>query len=303
MSHSCQSNGLSTPSFPGFISESLLKLMPNWPMILSKYLILCHPLLFLPSIFPRIRVFSNENIRWPKYWNFNLSISSSNEYPGLISFVLTHLISVPSKGLSRIFSDTTVRKHQFFSAEILYGPAFTCLHDNWENHSINYPNFGHQKDVFGFNMLSTSVIAFLPSSKCLLIPWQWSWFTMILEPKKIKSVTVSTFAPSICHEVMGLDAISLVFRKLCFPEGICSVVELLGHMVVFRISLVSQMVKHLSLDQEDPLEKEMNPLQHFCLENPMNIGSWWATVQGGHKELDMSQLLHFHFHGSFSPSF
>ena len=103
---------------------------------------------------------------------------------------------------------------------------------------------------------------------------------MILEPKKIKSVNGSTFAPSICHEVMGLDAMILVFRKLSFPEGICSVVELLSHMVVFRTSLVSQMVKHLSLDQEDPLEKEMNPLQHSGLENPMDIGSWWATVHG-----------------------
>ena len=88
-------------------------------MMPSNHLILCHPLLHLPSIFPRVRVFSNESalhIRWPKYWSFSFSISSSSDHPGLISF-MNGWISLQSKGLSRVFSNTTVQKHQFFSAQ------------------------------------------------------------------------------------------------------------------------------------------------------------------------------------------
>ena len=86
-----------------------------------NHLILCCPLLLLPSIFPRIRVFSNElalHIRWPKYWSFSFNISPSNEHPGLISFRMDGWISVQSKGLSRVFSNTTVQKHQFFGAQL-----------------------------------------------------------------------------------------------------------------------------------------------------------------------------------------
>ena len=98
-------------------SQSLLKLTFIKSVISSNHLILCC-LLLLPSIFPSIRVFSNELalcIRWPKYWSF--SNSPSNEYSGLILLGLTGLISLQSKGLSRVFSNTTVQKHQFFSAE------------------------------------------------------------------------------------------------------------------------------------------------------------------------------------------
>ena len=100
-------------------SQSLLKLMSMELVMPSNYLILWHPLLLLPSIFPSIRVFSNESvlcIRWPKYWSFSLSIIPSNEYSGLISFRMTGWISVLSKGLSRVFSKTTVQKYKFFSA-------------------------------------------------------------------------------------------------------------------------------------------------------------------------------------------
>src|SRR5574341_169818 len=87
----------------------------------SNHFILCCPLLFLPSIFPSIRVFSNESalhIRWPKYRSFSFSISPSNEHLGLIYFRMDWLISLQSKGLSRVFSNTTVQKHQFFSAQL-----------------------------------------------------------------------------------------------------------------------------------------------------------------------------------------
>ena len=101
-------------------SQSLLRFMSVVSVTPFNYLILCHPLL-LPSIFPSIRVFSTESvlrIRWPKYWSFSLSISPSNEYWGLISLGLTALISLQSKGLSRVFSNTTVQKHQFFGTQL-----------------------------------------------------------------------------------------------------------------------------------------------------------------------------------------
>ena len=87
----------------------------------SDHFIPCDPLLLLPSILPSIRVFSNESvlhIRWPKYWSFSLSISPSNEYSGLISFRIDWLVSLQSKGLSRVFSNITVQKHQFFSTQL-----------------------------------------------------------------------------------------------------------------------------------------------------------------------------------------
>ena len=100
-------------------SGSLLKLISIELVMPSNHLILCHPLCLPPSIFPSIRVFSNElvlHIRWPKYFSF--SSSPSNEYSGLISFRMDWLDSLLSKGLSRVISNTTVQKHQFFSAQL-----------------------------------------------------------------------------------------------------------------------------------------------------------------------------------------
>ena len=101
-------------------SQSLLKLMSIELVMPSNHLILCHALLLLPSIFPIIRVFSNESvlrIRWPKYWSFSFSISPPNEYSGLISFRMDWLDLLASKGLTRVFSNT-VQKHQFFSTQL-----------------------------------------------------------------------------------------------------------------------------------------------------------------------------------------
>ena len=102
------------------IFQSLLKLMSSKSVMSSNHLMLCHSLLLLPSKFPSIRVFSNNelalHIRWPKYWTFSFTISPSNEYSGLISFGWTGLI-LQSKGLSRVFSSTTVHKHQFFGTQ------------------------------------------------------------------------------------------------------------------------------------------------------------------------------------------
>ena len=101
--------------------RSLLKLMSIESVMPSNHLILCHLLLLLPSIFPSIRVFSIESvlcIKWPKYWNFLFSITPSNEHSGLISLWWTGWISLQPKGLSRVFSNTTVQKHQFFGAQL-----------------------------------------------------------------------------------------------------------------------------------------------------------------------------------------
>ena len=102
-------------------SWSFLKLMSIESVMPSNHLILCRPLLLPPSIFPSIRLFSNESalhIRWPKYWSFSFSISHSKEYSGLISFRIDWFDLLQSRGLSRIFSNTTVQKHQFFSAQL-----------------------------------------------------------------------------------------------------------------------------------------------------------------------------------------
>ena len=102
-------------------SQNLIKLMFFESMRPFNHLILCHIHLLTPSIFPRIRIFSNESvlrIRWPKYWSFSFSINPSNEYSGLISLALSGWISLQSKGVSRVFSNTTVQKHQFFGTQL-----------------------------------------------------------------------------------------------------------------------------------------------------------------------------------------
>ena len=119
-------------SLPLIISQSLLKLMSTESVMPSNHLILCCPLLLLPSIFPSIRVFSSESalhIRWPKYWNFGFSISPSTEHPGLISLGWTSWISLQSKGLSRVFSNTTVKNISSSVLSFLHSPTLTSIHD------------------------------------------------------------------------------------------------------------------------------------------------------------------------------
>ena len=177
----------------------------------SNHLILCHPLL-MSLIFPSIGVFLNESvlrISWPNYWCFSFSISPSKEYPGLISFRWTGWISLQSKELSRVFSNTTVQKasilrHSAFCIVQLSHPYMTT----GKTITLTRRTFVDKVMSLLFNMLSRLVITFLPRSKCLLISWLQSPSAVILEPQKIKSATVSS---SICHEVMGLDAMILVF--------------------------------------------------------------------------------------------
>ena len=121
-------------------SQSLLKLMSIESVMPSNHLILCRPLLLLPSILPSIRVFSTEStlcMRWPKFWSFSFSISPSNTYSGLISFMMDWLDPLQSKGLSRVFSNTTLQNINSSVLSFLYNPTLTSIHDYWENHSFN----------------------------------------------------------------------------------------------------------------------------------------------------------------------
>ena len=123
------------------ISRSLLKLMSLESVMPSNHLILCHPLLLPPSIFPSIRVFSNESvlyIRWPKYWSFSFSISPSNEYSGRSPLGWTAWVSLQSKGLSRVFSNTTVQKHQFFSVQPSLWSPYSDIIKNFKMATAEY---------------------------------------------------------------------------------------------------------------------------------------------------------------------
>ena len=123
-------------------SQSLLKLMPIESVMPSSHLILCRPLLLLPSIFPSIRVFSNElafRIRWPKYWSFSFTIVLPMNTQDWSPSEWTGWISLQSKGLSRVFSNTTVQKHRIDALVLsfLYSPTLTSIHDYWKNHSLD----------------------------------------------------------------------------------------------------------------------------------------------------------------------
>ena len=184
-------------------------------VMLSNHLILCYPLLLWPSIFPSIRVLCSESalrIRWPKYWSFSFSISSSNEYSGLISFRTDwfDLLAVQEtlkSLLQRHNSKASVlQRSAFFRVQLSHPYMITG-----KTIALTIQTFVGKVMSLLFNTLSRFVIAFLPSSKCLLIAWLQSPSTVILEPKKIKSVTVSIVSPSTCREVMGPDAMILVF--------------------------------------------------------------------------------------------
>ena len=173
------------------------------------------PFLLLPSIFPSIRVFSSESvlpIRWPKYWSFSISISPYNEYLGLISFRMDWLDLLRVQGTLK-----SLLQHHSSKASVPQCSAFFIV-------QLSHPFMTTGKTIaltgrtfvgkimsLLFNMLSRLVITFLPRSKSLLISWLQSPSSVILEPNKIKSLTVSVVFPSICHEMMGPGAMILVF--------------------------------------------------------------------------------------------
>ena len=207
----CQASLSITNSWSSPQPMSIESVMP------SNHLILCHPLLLLPSIFPSIRVFSNESallVRWPKYWSFSFNISPTN---GLISFRMDWLDLLVVQGTCK-----SLLQHHSSKASILQCSAFFIV-------QLSHPYLTTGKTValtrrtfvdkimsLLFNMLSRLVITFLPRTKRLLTLWLQSLCSVILEHRKIKSPTVSTVSPSICHEVMGPDAMILVFWMMSF---------------------------------------------------------------------------------------
>ena len=202
-------------------TRSSLKLMSIESVMPSNHLILGCPFLLLPSIFPSIKVFSNEStlrIRWPKYWSF--SVSPSNEYSGLISFRIDWLDLLAVQGTFK-----SLLQHHSSKASAVWHSAFFMI-------QLSYPYMTTGKAItltictlvakvvcLLFNVMSRFVIAFLPRSKCLSISWLQSPSAVILEPKKITSLAVSIVSPSICHEVMGPDAMTLVFCMLSFQSA------------------------------------------------------------------------------------
>ena len=168
--------------------------------MLSKHLSLCFPLLLLSSIFHSIRVFPNNSAlycRWPKHWSF--SISSSNEYSGLISFRIEWLELLAVRGTLKESSPAPQFKSiNSLVLSLLYAPALTSIHDYWKSHSFDYTDLCRKMMSLLLNTLSRFVIAFLPRSKHVLISWLQSLSTLILEPKKMASVTFFHFPLSIC---------------------------------------------------------------------------------------------------------
>ena len=181
----------------------------------SNHLILCHPLLLLPSIFPSIRVFFNESalhIRWPKYWSFSFNISPSNEHSGLIPFRIDWLDLLAVQGTLK-----SLLQHHSSKASILRHSAFFTVQRSHPHMTTGKTialtrwTFVGKVMSLSFKMLSRLAVTSLPRSKHLLISWLQSTSAVILEPRKIKSDTVYTVSPSICHEVMEPDAMIFIF--------------------------------------------------------------------------------------------
>ena len=142
---------------------------------------------------------------------FQLHISPSNEYLRITSFRIDRLDLLAVQGTLKCSPTSQMKSINSSALSFLYSPTLTSIHDYWKNHSLARQIFVGKIMSLLFNMLSRLVIAFLPRSKHLLISWLQSLSAVIMEPRKIKSATVSTVSPSICHEVMGLDAMILVF--------------------------------------------------------------------------------------------
>ena len=209
----------------------------------SNHLILCHPFLLPPSIFPSIRVFSNESvlhIRWTKYWSFSFCISPSNEYSGLISFRIDwlHLLAVQGtlKSLLQHHSSkaSTLRRSAFFIVQLSH-PYMTT----GKTIALTRWTFVGKIMSLLFNMLSRLVITFLPRSVFKFhgcshhLQWFWS-------PPQIKPLSLSIVSSSICHEMMGPDAMIFVFWMLSFkPTFSLSAFTFIKRLLIPSLILLS----------------------------------------------------------------
>ena len=202
-------------------SQSIPKLM-SIESVMPSHLILCRHLLLQPSIFPRFRVFSNESvlpIRWPKYWSFSFNISLSNEHPGLISCRMDWLDLLAVQGTLK-----SLLQHHSSKASILQCSAFFIVQLSHPYTTIGKTTaltrltFVDKEMSLLFTMLSRLVITFFPRNKHLLISWLQSPSAVILEPPKLKSATVSTVYPSICHEVMDHNKLWEILKQMGIPD-------------------------------------------------------------------------------------
>ena len=212
-------------------SRSLLKFMSVKSVMSSSHLILCHPLLLLPPIPPRIRVFSNEStlhMRWPKYWSFCFSISPSNEHPGLISFRMDWLDLLAVQGTLK-----TLLQHHSSKASVLWCSAFFIVQlshpymTTGKTIALTRQTFVDKVMSLLFNMLYRLVIIFLLRSKCLLISRLQSPSAVILEHRKIKSATVM---PSKSIHVTANEKFLSVFTYHIFIHS-----SIDGHLSCFHI--------------------------------------------------------------------
>ena len=199
-----------------FISQSLLKFISIELLMSSNHLILCRPLLLLPSIFPASGSFPMSLLftyQIAKYWSFSFSISPSSKYSGLISFRIDWFDLLAVQGILR-----SLLQHHSVKASIIWCSAYFMVQlshaymTTGKSTALTICTFVGKMISLLFNSLSRFVIVFLLRSKCLIILWLHSLSTVVLELKNIKSATVSTFSPSIWHEVMGPDAMILVLN-------------------------------------------------------------------------------------------
>ena len=241
--------------------------------MLSNHLILCHPLLLLPSVFPCIRILSSElafHIRWPKYWSFSFINSSSNEYSGLISFRIDWFDFLAVQGTLK-----SLLQHHHSKAAILQCSAFVIVQHSHpymttgKTISLTRQTFVGKVMSLLFNMLSRLVITFLPRSKRLLISWLQSPSAVILEPPKIKFLPVSSVSPSICHEVMGPDAIILVFWMFSFKPTFYLSFSLSSRGSLVLLRFLPSRWCHLRVwgywyfSRKSLFQLVLHPVQHF----------------------------------------
>ena len=192
-------------AYPVHHFPELAQFMSIESVMPSSHLIPFPPLLLLPLIFPSIRVFSSQatlHMRWPRYWSFSFSIVPSKEIPGLISFRMDWLDLLAVQGalkslLQHHSSKSSILRHSAFFTVQLAHPYMTT----GKTIALTRRTLVDKVMSLLFNMLSMLVITSLLKSKCLLILWMQSLSAVILEPRKIKSDTVSTVSPSISHEV------------------------------------------------------------------------------------------------------
>ena len=257
---------------------SLHKLMSFESVMPSNHPILCHPCLLLPSVLPSIRVFSTESalhIRWPKYWSFSFSVSPSSDYSGLLSIRIDGFDLLAVQGTLK-----SLLQHHSLKTSILQCSAFfmvQLLHPYMtagKTIALTVWTFVSKVMSLLFYTLSRFVTAIPPRGKSLLILWLQSLSALILEPKKMKSN--STFSPSICHEVIGLDTMFLVFWMLSFKPAFHSSLSLSsrGSLVLLHFLLLKWYYLHVwsywYFSLQSWIQLVLHPIQHFS----------WCTLHG-----------------------